>query len=44
MPQNTHDENGDPIVEVVEPTAEDYKNVTASDPSGEEAAITPPQS
>ncbi len=24
-------------------TAEDYKNVTASDPSGEEAAIDPPQ-
>jgi hypothetical protein len=40
--QNSHDENGEPIYEVVVPTAEDYKNVTASDPSGEEAAIDPP--
>jgi len=43
MIQNQYDENGDPIYEVIAPTAEDYKNVTASDPSGEEAAVEPPQ-
>lgn len=37
------DDNEESQYEEKPATAEDYKNVTASDPSGEEAAIDPPQ-
>ncbi len=39
MLQNKYSESDNSTEDTPEPTAEDYKNVTASNPSGEKSAI-----